>query len=643
MECLFCAKKLGVLRKLKSNEFCSVAHRKAYAKKQNDEALDFLMKSRPRLRPSTKPVSALGSSAPAAVEPKPQLVLAQFVAELVAPGLVSARPIRNTQPVEQVRAAILPAGAHAAGPRLIRSHCASLAIVANVAPAHGPRLSPRLSPKGPAPFVPGRPRVRVSVVHPIWIAPDRPVAAKRPRAGFVTVRPTWIDLASHPLRAGAAAKFAIRPAIVRTELAPHRPAFPPAAAKRPSPKTSASPGHALERNRSAWQRHTAEVHMLSATTAPGASGLRLCGRISVAPPPSCPAPRYEAAAIVFGPMAAPERALTRALPFIPRTLSLGLAPPAHLDPPSPAAPLSATISGIRVPLIFNTAMALGAFKRVSPLRPFDTPPLTTPIRSVMPEPQDWANWRLAGFRRLAGYWWSAPRWSHRLAVAVPVISALVIGAGRLQTSTGVRDAQAAMAARISRRAVVEVGDDFRSGLSRWTGAPGWAGSWSYDATGFARPGRLALLSRSLPMDDYRLEFLVQIEKKAIGWVYRAADIRNYYAMKLVVSNDGPAAVYSIVRYAVIDGHQRLKIQLPLPLTASSKTMLRVRQEIRDAQFTTYLDGRLVDTWSDPTLARGGIGFFADPGEAAHIRWVEVAHNDDALGRICSYMAGRIPD
>jgi hypothetical protein len=114
-------------------------------------------------------------------------------------------------------------------------------------------------------------------------------------------------------------------------------------------------------------------------------------------------------------------------------------------------------------------------------------------------------------------------------------------------------------------------------------------------------------------------------------------------MKLVASNNGPAAVYSIVRYAVIDGHQRMKIQLPLPMAASSKTMLRVRQEIRGAQFTTYLDGRLVDTWSDRTLTRGGIGFFADPGEAAYIRWVDVAHNDDALGRLCSYMAARSPD
>jgi hypothetical protein len=292
----------------------------------------------------------------------------------------------------------------------------------------------------------------------------------------------------------------------------------------------------------------------------------------------------------------------------------------------------------RATLFFKTTIRLGPFTRVGPIRPsFDTSQLATSIHGFAPPSRIW------GHRWLRAFWWSAPRWSRRLAVGVPVIAALVIGAGRMKTSVPVRNAQAAMMARISRRATVDVGDDFRSGLSRWTGAPGWAGSWSYDATGFARPGRLALLSGSVPMADYRLEFVAQIEKKALGWVYRASDTRNYYAMKLLVSNRGTAAVYSIVHYAVIDGHPRLKLELPLPMSTTSKTMLRVRQEIRDAQFTTYLDGRLVDTWSDSTLKRGGIGFFADPGETAYVRWVDVAYNDDALGRLCSYLSARGPD
>jgi hypothetical protein len=55
--------------------------------------------------------------------------------------------------------------------------------------------------------------------------------------------------------------------------------------------------------------------------------------------------------------------------------------------------------------------------------------------------------------------------------------------------------------------------------------------------------------------------------------------------------------------------------LPLPVVARAKTMIRVRQEIRGKQFTTDLDGRVIDT-RRRLLSRGGFGFFADPGETA---------------------------
>src|SRR5882672_1461808 len=160
MECLHCGKKLGVLRKLQKNgEFCSAAHRKAYAKKQNDDALDFLMTSKPRLRPPVPPVTDVELPAPPAVQPEPVPVLAQFVAEHVAPGFASALPRRDAQPVEQMRITALPAVA-VAGPRLLRSHRASAAILAHVAPVDGPTLAL----KDATPFDAGRPRVRVTVV-----------------------------------------------------------------------------------------------------------------------------------------------------------------------------------------------------------------------------------------------------------------------------------------------------------------------------------------------------------------------------------------------------------------------------------------------------------------------------------------------
>ena len=242
------------------------------------------------------------------------------------------------------------------------------------------------------------------------------------------------------------------------------------------------------------------------------------------------------------------------------------------------------------------------------------------------------------WRRLGARWRTLPLWQRKCADILTLAILGVFGFGRLKTSGSMQKANSDLMMRIRQRAAIEIQDDFRAGLSHWTGPPGWANSWRYDATGFARPGRLALLSGSSPLADYRLEFLAEIDKRAVAWVFRAADSRNYYACKLMESKQGAGSAYSIVRYAVVDGRERMRVQLPLPVTASAKSLLRVRQEIRGDQFTTYLDGRIIDTWSDPALARGGFGFFADAGETAYIRWVDVAYQDDALGRLCAYLA-----
>lgn len=255
-----------------------------------------------------------------------------------------------------------------------------------------------------------------------------------------------------------------------------------------------------------------------------------------------------------------------------------------------------------------------------------------PLRSVPSDPP------ASVLQKLAAIWSATPVWCRQLAALLVFVALALSCFRRLKTSGSIQKTQNEMMARIRERAAIDIQDDFRAGLSQWTGPPGWANTWTYDATGFARPGRLAVLAGSAPLADYRLEFLAEIDKKAVAWVFRAADSRNYYAFKLLESKRPTGTAFSIVRYAVVGGHERSRIQLPLPVTASAKSMFRVRQEIRGDQFTTYLDGRVIDTWSDASLPSGGFGFFADPGETAYIRWVDVAYQDDALGRICAYLA-----
>jgi hypothetical protein len=629
MDCLYCGKKISVLRKLKNDEFCSVAHRKAYLKKQNDDALDFLIKSKPRVTPK-RPAEPKAAKPPVP-EPQPILVCADFLPEPVAPGVARTSAIRNAKPVCVPSRAILPAIRWPAEPGPRFSGFAHVALSADLAPG-----ASRPAAQGPVEFAIHAPRVAGPVIRPIWMVSERQAPTERPRAGFVPVRPTLTHLTSQPARSGATARFAIAPALAGAELAPRIPVLRMARTGRSSIVAAGGDGCVLERNRTAWRHPQAALQAPKVSIGLPASALCRSEWLAVKAPHATPAPARGPAAIACRPMAQREQPVTPAFQLVLRTPLLRPAPRAPQDAPRATA-AAAPIAGQSSTLIWKFPIRVGTFTRVAAIPPrFEAPKPSFVARSFEREPTGRA------WRQIAGLWGSASAWSRGLAVAVPLAAVLVVGVSRFSASAPAQRSRDAMLAIIGRRATIEIQDDFRAGLSQWTGLAGWANTWSYDATGFARPGRLALLAGSLPLTDYRLEFLAQIDKKALGWVFRASDPRNYYAMKLVESKRGPAAAFSLVRYAVMDGRERLRVQLPLPIAASPKTLFRVRQEIRGAQFTTFMDGRLVDTWSDSSLTRGGVGFFADAGEAAYVRWVDVARNDDFLGRVCSYLAPARP-
>lgn len=191
---------------------------------------------------------------------------------------------------------------------------------------------------------------------------------------------------------------------------------------------------------------------------------------------------------------------------------------------------------------------------------------------------------------------------------------------------------------ISRRAAISLGDDFRSGLGDWEGRGDWSRQWSYDSSGFVRTGPLALYKPSLSLTDYRMEFLGQIEKKSMGWVYRAQDAENYYASKITLVRGGPLPVAVIERFAVVNGKESRRERLPLPLQIQADTLYRVRVDVRDNGFTLTVQGQVVDHWSDDRLQSGGVGFFSGKGELARLRWVEISHQYDFLGRLCAMLA-----
>jgi hypothetical protein len=192
-------------------------------------------------------------------------------------------------------------------------------------------------------------------------------------------------------------------------------------------------------------------------------------------------------------------------------------------------------------------------------------------------------------------------------------------------------------ANIVSRAAVELQEDFRNGLGNWSGQGAWAKSWSYDQAGMVRPGSLALFEPSLDLQDYSMEFLAQIDRAAIGWAYRAADSRNYYAAKLVREDDSPLPAVNLVRYAVIDGKEGPRTTVPVHLSVRPDTVYRIQVEANGSDFTTTIQGRVVDFFSDSRLTQGGVGLFGGKNERALVRWVEVTHQSDVLGRLCAYL------
>ena len=226
-----------------------------------------------------------------------------------------------------------------------------------------------------------------------------------------------------------------------------------------------------------------------------------------------------------------------------------------------------------------------------------------------------------------------PGWP-QVAVAAPQASSSFTGSFKQVVNTqwvGVRQT-------LENRAAVALDEDFRSGLDNWASPGGSTTEWSFDATGFVRPGPLALYRPSVNLTDYHLEFVGLIDKKAMSWVVRAADFENFYVIKLVVLKPGPMPVIGLTRYAVIGGKSRDRHDVNIPLSAREDTVYNVHMDVQGSNFSVEVQGQMADSWTETRLPRGGIGFFTASGEASRLRWMQITHQYDMLGRLCAYLA-----
>ena len=153
-------------------------------------------------------------------------------------------------------------------------------------------------------------------------------------------------------------------------------------------------------------------------------------------------------------------------------------------------------------------------------------------------------------------------------------------------------------------APVTLHQDFASGWTDWTSAslhkmvddPGAA--WRIRVTPRYPHRFYESGSWSTTLQNYQMEFSGQLEKKSLSWAFRAADEKNYYATKIVITKPGPLPNAGLVRYLVMNGRELDRVQMPLPLTLERGGNYRVRMSVQDDRFITYLNGQVISSWSD---------------------------------------------
>ena len=145
------------------------------------------------------------------------------------------------------------------------------------------------------------------------------------------------------------------------------------------------------------------------------------------------------------------------------------------------------------------------------------------------------------------------------------------------------------------------------------GDSGWITDWGAEP-GVRRTHDISVLAASMSLTDYRMEFQAQIENKALGWIYRARDGKNYYVSKLEIVKPGLDPAVALIRFAVINGEEQPRSQFPLTIPVHLDTLYNIRFDAVGDHFTTYVQDQKVDDFTDDRIKTGGVGLYNEHGE-----------------------------
>jgi hypothetical protein len=169
------------------------------------------------------------------------------------------------------------------------------------------------------------------------------------------------------------------------------------------------------------------------------------------------------------------------------------------------------------------------------------------------------------------------------------------------------------------------------GPSKGMEGGGWIENWGAGPSDPRADSQITIYRPSLKLSDYRIEFQASIDTKSIGWVFRAADPDNYYAMKLMDVSDGPAPKVAVFKYVVLNGRQTQVGRVPIDQAVQADTVFNIRTDVRGSQFSTYIQGRLADVWTSDQFKAGGAGFLNEGEERGKVKSVSI-HSLNGVGR-----------
>lgn len=152
------------------------------------------------------------------------------------------------------------------------------------------------------------------------------------------------------------------------------------------------------------------------------------------------------------------------------------------------------------------------------------------------------------------------------------------------------------------------------------------GGWSPDFGGdFNRKKNrtISLYRPSVSNHDYRMEFEGQVDSRALGWVVRATDAKNYYGYKIELIRTGADPGAALARFAVVNGDESQKHFTPLLKPIRPGASFRVRLDVLGDEFSTYINDELVEVWQEDRLPKGGFGVMTELGEVGQIRKLQV--------------------